>query len=102
MIRLIIVFLLFFPSVCVSQYSGFLKRNFFDRQPSARAEAMGKGAVSIDGDLTTAFYNPAGAATLIGLEINYASAAPFYSLKNAKYEFLSFGIKFHKYLTLGV
>jgi len=48
-------------------YNGALKELFFYHHPSARAEAMGRGYVAIDGDLFASFYNPAGLASARGI-----------------------------------
>ena len=95
--------ILFVPLLSFGQYNyGFLQESFFARQPSARAESMGKGYSSIDGDLSTIFYNPAGTATLEGIEINTSLASPYYNAKNAKYNFISAGYNINKYLTIGI
>jgi hypothetical protein len=101
--RLTIIFLLLLPTISFGQYKyGFLKEYFFGRQPSARAEAMGRGYASIDGDLTTAYFNPAGIATIKGLEINSSYASPYYLLTKAKYNFISVGYKIKDYLIIGI
>ncbi len=80
---------------------GFLHEFYFGRLPSARAEAMGKCYNSIDGDLTTAFFNPAGTATIDGLELSGSLASPFYLLNDAEYSYLSVGYKFSDYFVVG-
>ena len=99
----IIILLILLPSFSFGQYGyGFLKEHFFGRQNSARAEAMGKSYASIDGDLTTAYFNPAGVATIQGLELNGSHASPFYLLEKAKYNFVGVGYKIKDYLTIGL
>jgi hypothetical protein len=59
------------------QYNyGFLKELFFMRQPSARAEAMGRSYVLFNSDLSSAFYNPAGIGMLEGAQF-YASGTEY-------------------------
>jgi hypothetical protein len=96
------LFLLLLPSITFSQYQyGFMQEFFFERLPGAKAEAMGKAYSSIDGDLTTMFFNPAGTASIQGLELYGSSALPLYSLKEAKYNYLSIGCRVGKYLSIG-
>lgn len=102
MIRLIIISILFFPTISFGQYQyNFMKEIFFGRQPSARAEAMGRSFSSIDGDMTCMFFNPAGTATIKGFEINGSFASPFYLAKDAKYNFINLGYKIKDYLVIG-
>jgi len=97
------ILLLLFPAITFGQYqSGFLSEHFFGRQPSARAEAMGKGYVSIDGDLASTFYNPAGISSINGLELNGSLASPYYLLTKAKYNLISVGYKIKDYLVIGL
>ncbi len=101
--KLAIIILTAFPAIAYSQYNyGFLQTAFFGRQPSARAEAMGRAYSSIDGDLTSIFYNPAGIASIIGLEFDASFSSPYYLLDEAKYNFLSAGYKFNEYLIIGL
>ena len=99
----IVILVLVIPLLSFGQYEyGFLQESFFGRQPSARAESLGKGYSSVDGDLATIFYNPAGTATLQGIEINTSFASPYYLLEKAKYNFISAGYNINKYLTIGI
>lgn len=101
--KALIISILVIPLLSFGQYEyGFLHELYFGRQPSARAEALGKGYSSIDGDLTTIFYNPAGTSTLKGVEINTSFASPYYLLEKAKYNFISVGYNINKYLTIGI
>ncbi|MHB1279594.1 MAG: PorV/PorQ family protein, partial [Bacteroidia bacterium] len=101
--RLALFLLLIIPTFSSGQYGyDFLNEYFFARQPSARAEAMGRSYVSIDGDLSTAFFNPAGVATIQGLELSGSYASPYYSAKDANYGFVSVGYTFNDYLTIAV
>ncbi len=101
--KLITILVLVIPLLTFGQYEyGFLQESFFGRQPSARAEALGKGYSSIDGDLATIFYNPAGTATLQGAELNTSFSSPYYALKKANYNFISAGYNINKYLTIAI
>jgi len=63
---------------------------------------LGRSCVSVDGDLTTSYFNPAGVATIKGLEIDGSYASPYYLLKKAKYDFISVGYKIKDYLSIGL
>lgn len=103
MARWTIILFFIYPAISFGQYDyGFLKEHFFGRLPSARAEAMGKSYTSIDGDLATAYFNPAGIATINELEINGSFTSPYYLLKKAKYDFASIGYKIKDYLIVGL
>jgi len=83
------------PNFAFGQYeSTFLPEFFFGRQPSARAEAMGKAYVSIDGDLSSVYFNPAGIASIKAWAIINSYTPPNYYLTKGHYNFygLSFGI----------
>lgn len=98
----IVILTFIIPFITLAQYDdGFLKESFFDRQPSTRSEALGKAYASIEGDLSSIFYNPAGTATLKGLELYSSFASPLYTAEDAYFNFISAGYNFNKYLTVG-
>ncbi|MCH8285287.1 hypothetical protein IIB79_02005 [candidate division KSB1 bacterium] len=80
---------------------------FFGRQPSARAEAMGKNFMAADGSIYSAFYNPAALSFNKGVSFSYSNSSPFYLLRNAEYNFAggayasethgSFGFSYYRY-----
>ena len=101
--KIIVFALLTLPSFLFGQYqNGFLKETFFARQPGARAESLGKAYCSVDGDLATIFYNPAGTATLQGLSLYSSLSTPYYMVENSKLLFVSAGYNINKYLTVGI
>ncbi len=101
--RLTLCLLTLLPSIVWGQYqSNFLHESFFGRLPSARAEAMGRAYTSIDGDLTSVFFNPAGIASIKGIELDGSYASPYYVLNNASYSFLSLGCRFDDLLTVAL
>jgi hypothetical protein len=101
--QLIVILVLVIPSLSFGQYrSGFLHYTFFGRLPSARAESLGKGYSSIDGDMTSIFFNAAGTATIQGLEVNTSFASPYYLAKKARSNFISIGYNINKYLSIGI
>ena len=61
----VILFIIVFPAISFGQYdNSSFQDMFFGRLPNARAEAMGKAYASIDGDISSVFFNPAGTATI--------------------------------------
>lgn len=82
-------------------YSGTLQELFFGWQPSARAEAMGRSFASVPDDALSYYYNPAGLASLEGLNISGSFAGPYYLLDTAKYNYFSASYKIKKYGTVG-
>jgi hypothetical protein len=81
---------------------GFLQEFYFGRQANARAEALGMAYSSIDGDIATIGYNPAGTSTLKGAEIMSSIASPLYTLENAEHSYIAAGYNINQYLTIGI
>lgn len=76
---------------------------FYGRQPSARAEALGRSYVAIDNDLSSTFYNPAGIAALEGISISGSYARPYYYLlEDAYYNYFAAAYTFPKYGVIAV
>lgn len=102
--KLFISLLILLPFASFAQYDyGFMNETYFSRQPSARAEALGKAYTAIDGDLASIFYNPAGTARLKGFELNTSfNDSPTRGLNNAGYNFISAGFHLNQYLTVGL
>ncbi len=69
-------------------YRGSSEEIFFGRQPSARVEALGRGAAAFNDDVTATFYNPAGLSSLRGLSVAASYASPYYLLTDAWYNYL--------------
>jgi len=82
-------------------YNGSFEELFFGKQPSARAEAMGRSFASVPGDALSYYYNPAGMASLEGLNLSGSFAGPYYLLDTAKYNYFSASYKIKKYGTVG-
>ena len=101
--KVIVFALLTLPSFLFGQYQdGFLKETFFARQPGARAESLGKAYCSVDGDLTTVFYNPAGTATLQGIGLHTSLSTPYYMVEKSRLIYTAAGFNINKYLTVGI
>jgi hypothetical protein len=101
--KLSVLVIILFPAFSFGQYDNYSFREmFFGRPPNARAEAMGKAFASIDGDISTVFFNPAGTATIRGLEVNTSFASPYYLLPELKFNYFGLAYHFNKYLTVGL
>jgi len=90
-----------FSETFSQNYNGVFPEFFLGRQPSARAEAMGRGLSAVTGDPLSYYYNPAGMASLKGLNVNASFAGPFYLLDEASYNFIGASYKIEKYGTIG-
>ena len=75
---------------------------FFARQPSARAEALGKSGVALsEGDITARFYNPARLVNTKGISFGGAYSTPYYSLDKAYYNYFAASCRLGDYGVLG-
>jgi hypothetical protein len=92
------------PMWSFGQYEyGFLSEFFFNRVPSARAEAMGKGYAPADGDLGSIYFNPAGTATIGRLAINTSYTPPgYYVLTGSYHTFFATGSRLNRYFTIAL
>lgn len=100
-VTLLAMFAGVFSETFSQNYNGVFPEFFLGRQPSARAEAMGRGLSAVTGDALSYYYNPAGMASLKGLNVNASFAGPFYLLDEASYNFLGASYKIEKYGTIG-
>lgn len=102
MIRIILFWLLSckaLPAIC--QYSpSHLSEFFFGRQPSARAEAMGRGYMAVDGDLGSIYFNAAGVASVTQPTVNITYTSPGYYMTRGFYYSWALNYKIHKYLQI--
>lgn len=90
----LLIFFLMLPVCAAAQ--------FFDRLPSARAEAMGRGMVAIDGDLQALFFNPAAVGTIKGIEVNANLASPYVLSRDAKFTAFTAGWRINDYFSAGL
>ena len=97
--NLLLTFLSITPLISSGQYQyGTLQEHFFGREPSARAEAMGKAYASISGDIASTHYNPAGLAGIEGLETNISYNPSKYYRVPGYQTFFGAGYKVNRYL----
>lgn len=102
-----IFFTCIFSEAFSQTYNGAFYEMYFGRQPSARAEGMGRGLASVTGDAVSYFYNPAGMGSLQGLNLNAGFAGPDYELNNYKfdsayYDYFGASYNIKKYGTIGL
>lgn len=69
-------------------YQNYNYSFFFGRQPSAKAEALGRSLVADEDNAFTAFYNPAGLTLIKGLHVGFSYASPYYLEDDANYNFI--------------
>jgi len=100
----LIIFNILLPLISFGQYGDRFEPQFFlARQPSAPAEAMGKAYVSLDGDLGSIFFNPAGIATIEKIQL-YTSHTPppaYFAIKGL-YLFNAFSYKIKPYFNVAL
>lgn len=91
------------PILGYSQYHyGFLKEHFFARQQNARSEAMGRSYTAMHGDLQTVYANPAGLATLRGIELSGSVTPPTYYFTTGNYHTLALGFGINRYVQIAL
>ncbi len=94
---LVIIILLLF-SALHADYKGSYAELFFGRQPSSRAEAMGRGYVTINGDMDAYFYNPAGIANINFMDVKFTTSSPYYFVDKARYYQFGLGYNLYDYI----
>ncbi len=94
--KLSISLLILLPFLANAQYRYSITGTLMQREPSARSEAMGKAFVSVDGDLSAAFSNPAAISTIQGAELagSYSDVHDW----NADFLHYSAGFRLNRYL----
>lgn len=90
-----------FTETLPQTYNGAIFEFYLGRQPSARAEAMGRGMSAVTGDALSYYFNPAGTASLKGLNVNASFAGPFYLLDKGSYNFIGASYKIEEYGNVG-
>lgn len=98
---MIIILMLLFVTLH-ADYRGAFSELFFGRQPSSRAEAMGRGYVTIDGDMDAYFYNPAGIANINFLDVKFTTSSPYYFADKARYYQFGLGYNLNNDIVIGL
>jgi len=100
---LVFVALLVNAYAAFGEYKGVLEELFFYHHTSARAEAMGKGYVAIDGDFFASFYNPAGLASAKGiLAAGSYLPTPLYVMEKSSLSFIGGSFQIGDYGVVGL
>lgn len=77
--RIILIYtLLIFLCTLYADYHNSYFEIFSGRQPSSRAEALGRGYVTVDNDLDSYFFNPAGISNITQLKTKFTTSSPLY------------------------
>lgn len=71
------------------------------RLPSSRAEAMGQAYVALGGEVSAAYFNPAGLIHIQGIQMNASYATPRFGAIDADYLFLGMAYKVNPKLSFG-
>lgn len=98
----LLFFFILFHLFSFGQYGHRFLPEFFNAiQPNAPAEAMGKAYVSIDGDVGSINYNPAGLASIEEMQV-YGSLIPSGNYRPEKtFSFFGFNYKVFPFLNVG-
>jgi len=85
-------FLLILSNHLFSQnYNGSFSTLFFARQASAKIEAMGQASTAVTGDLSAAYFNPAGISNLKGVQVYNNFSKGFFLADAAVSNFFGIG-----------
>ncbi len=83
-------------------YIGTLQDLYFGRQPSARAEALGKSMPATGADAFGSFYNPALIGPNRGISLNTSMASPYYALDDADFKFAGATVPVGRNIVVGL
>jgi hypothetical protein len=98
---ILISVVLFYPDFSYSQeqsakYVGYLSYFLLERQPSPRAESMGRGVFANNENEFSSFYNPAQTSLGRGLDVNFSHSANYLSDNEANYNYIGASYNFKK------
>lgn len=85
-----------------ADYNDAFTEIFFMRQPNARAEALGRSYVTIDGDNNSYFFNPAGITNINKLDTHFTTSAPLYMAEKGRYYQFGFAYKLQNNIYIGL
>ncbi|MBN8572005.1 MAG: hypothetical protein J0M18_20480 [Ignavibacteria bacterium] len=94
--KIILLLLILITEISYSQtneYKGYLEELYVARQPSPRAEAMGRGHVADNQNDFGSFYNPALTSLSEGLNINTSFSSKFFYSDSAFYNYFGASYK---------
>ncbi len=91
-----------FKLLPAGDYIGDLEYYYFTRQPSARAEAMGRSSVASESEAFSCLYNPALISLNKGLCLSGSYASPYGLLEDAVFSFLGITYTTEDYGSFGI
>jgi hypothetical protein len=102
-VHFVISVIFFLTSVTYSQnvYNGFLQEFYLGRQPSVKAEAMGRGLVAYPEYEFSSWYNPSSVALSDRITAYGSYSSPYYILKSAYYYYAGASYNSGKYGAIG-
>ncbi|MBS1492518.1 MAG: hypothetical protein JST55_03345 [Bacteroidetes bacterium] len=103
--KILVLILLLVSGITYSQsdkYDGYLEELFLARQPSARAEAMGRGHVADNQNDFGSFYNPALSGLSEGLNINTSFSGRYYNSRQSFFNYFGATYKLNKIGSIGL
>lgn len=100
---ILLICILLLPAISYSQYGHrFAGEFFFGRLPNAAAAAMGKAYVSLDGDLGSITFNPAGIASIRKVEFYSTYTPPGFFHTLGYYTFNALSYRMNPYINLAL
>lgn len=103
LVKVLFIIICLLPVISYSQnvYNGFLQEFYLGRQPSAKAEALGRGLVAYPEYEFSSWYNPATIGLSEPVTVNGAYSNPFYTLDKASYNYIGVTANSGKYGAIG-
>ncbi|MBN8570890.1 MAG: PorV/PorQ family protein [Ignavibacteria bacterium] len=104
----IVIFLIFSTNIFsqssqyTSKYDGTLAELYLYRQPSAKAEAMGRGMVANNNADFGSYYNPALTSLGKGINFNSSYSTPYYLATESKFNYLGISYSDEKLGSFGL
>ncbi|MEZ4828721.1 MAG: hypothetical protein R3C61_20915 [Bacteroidia bacterium] len=74
------IFLLAAHPLSAQYYYNFQQEYFFGNLPNARAEAMGRAATAVGGNVSSQYFNPAAIGLTKDHQVDLSTSGPFYAL----------------------
>jgi hypothetical protein len=98
---LILILLLFVFSDLSAQFlDGY--DIYYGRQPSAKAEAMGRGLVANPSDDFASFYNPASTSFSEKIDVNFSLSDKYFSIEDASFNYEGINLNLKNWGNIGI
>ncbi len=85
-----------------TKYRGYMQQLFQERQPSPRAEAMGRGIFANNENEFSSFYNPAQTSLGKGLDVNFSHSSNYLSDNGVNYNYIGASYNYKKIGSFGL